>query len=309
MKNDYKDVLVTGGNGLSGNALRRVLHGAVFVGRNDFDLVHEEDVRNMYIAIRPRRVIHLAAKVGGIIDNITHQADYFDENILMNTLMIKYAKKFGVERFLGILSSCVFPDDIGAYPIKEESLHDGVPAITNFAYAMSKRAMATQIDAYNNQHGTKYNYIFPCNLYGEGDKDSEVRSHFLTALIKKIYEANKNGDDKIVLYGDGTPLRQFMYVGDLARIIKIILDNDITDSFNAVTEQNLSIRELTDIALRVTGSEYLKVEFDTTKPNGQIRKDLSMDKFKRLIPYFKFTSLEDGILWTYNDYKRIHATL
>jgi GDP-L-fucose synthase len=303
----YDDVLVTGGSGLVGNALRKIIPTAIFVDRGDYDLRHREEVMRMYNETQPDRVIHLAAKVGGIIDNVEHQANYFDDNVLMNTLVVKYAKEYRVSRFLGILSSCVFPDNIGRYPIAEESLHNGAPAITNFAYAISKRAMATQIDAYNGQYGTEYNYVFPCNLFGETDKDDEVRSHFVTALIKKIYEANKNGDDKIILYGDGTPLRQFMYAGDFARIIKIIIDEDITESFNVVTRENLTIREIAEIALQATKSEHLKLEFDATKPNGQYRKDLSTAKFDRLIPDFKFTSLAEGIFKTYRHYEREHS--
>jgi GDP-L-fucose synthase len=298
------NILVTGGSGLVGKALREIMPHATYVSSGDYDLTNENEVIAMYESIRPYGVIHLAARVGGIFDNINHPADYFDSNILMNTLMIKYAHAYNVERFLGILSSCIFPDkvDLSMYPMKEDALHNGPPAATNFTYGIAKRATAVQIESYNIQYKTKYNYISPCNLYGTSEKDDEEKSHFVTALIKKIFQANKSGADSIILYGDGTPLRQFMYVDDIAKIIKIIVDNDITESFNVVSDENISIDEIARIALRVTNSEHLKIIYDRSKPNGQMRKDLDNSKLKKLIPNFVFTRLEDGIKKYYENY-------
>ncbi len=297
-------ILVTGGSGLVGGALKKIMPEAVYVSSKDYNLIQQKDIEKMYKEISPNHVVHLAARVGGIFDNINHPAEYFDENIIMNTFMLRYAYEYGVERFLGILSSCIFPDVVENYPMDETDLHLGPPTKTNFSYGMSKRALAVQIDAYNAQYNIKYNYITPCNLFGESDKDDEEKSHFVTALIKKIYEANKTKSSKIVLYGDGTPLRQFMYVKDIASIIKIIIQNDITESFNVATEENISIKNIAKIALKATGSEHLRVEFDITKPNGQFRKDLSINKLKKLIPNFEFTRLENGIKEYYTHYKR-----
>jgi len=203
---ENKKIVVTGGSGLVGKYLKEILPGAVYLSSKDYDLTSQNEVIKLYENLKPTHMIHLAARVGGIFDNINHPAEYFDQNILMNTLMLKYARENGVERFLGVLSSCIFPDTVEKYPMEEEALHLGPPTVTNFSYGISKRALAVQIDAYNHQYGTKYNYISPCNLYGTSDKDDEEKSHFVTALVKKIYEANKSGSNSIELYD---PLSSF----------------------------------------------------------------------------------------------------
>ncbi|MEB4987999.1 NAD-dependent epimerase/dehydratase family protein, partial [Pseudomonas aeruginosa] len=134
------------------------------------------------------------------------------------------------------------------YPMKENKLHDGQPTPTNYEYGYAKRCLAVQTDAYNKQYDTKYQYLIPCNLYGEFDKYGD-NSHFIAALIKKIHFAKKNGDDKIVLFGTGKPLRQFMHSDDLARVIKQCLENDIYENMNVATEENLSIKQMAEIAL------------------------------------------------------------
>jgi GDP-L-fucose synthase len=301
-----KIILVTGGSGLVGNYLKKILPDAVYISSKDFDLTDQNQVINMYEKIKPTHVIHLAARVGGIFDNIYHPSEYFEENILMNTFMVKYARKYNVKRFLGVLSSCIFPDVVDQYPMSEDVLHLGPPTKTNFSYGMAKRALSVQIDASNEEYNTKYNYISPCNLYGESDKDEEIKSHFVTSLIKKIYLANRNGDDHITLYGDGTPLRQFMHASDVANIIKIIVDKDITESFNLANKENISITGIAKIALEATNSKHLKIIYDPTKPNGQLRKDLSTEKLNKLIPNYNFITLKEGISDYYKKYKNYH---
>jgi GDP-L-fucose synthase len=295
-------IVVTGGSGLVGNHLKKIMPGAIFLSSKDYNLVLESEVIRLYKELDPDYVVHLAARVGGIIDNINHPLEYFEDNVLMNTLMVKYARLNRVKRFLGVLSSCIFPDTVDEYPMKEEVLHDGPPTKTNFSYGMAKRSLAVQIDTCNEQYGTNYSYISPCNLYGESDKDDENRSHFVTALIKKIFEANKNNEDHITLYGNGEPLRQFIHANDIANIIKIIIDRDITESFNLATEENITINQIAEIALEATDSN-LEIRYDKSKPNGQYRKDLDITKFRKLIPDYKFITLEEGIRSHYNTYK------
>jgi GDP-L-fucose synthase len=299
----YSDILITGGNGLVGRALRSILPDVKFATHKDFDFTRESSVAGMYFALKPKMVIHAAARVGGIIAHQLHPLEFLEDNVLMNTLMIKYARLYKTERFLGLLSSCIFPDVMDVYPMKEEVIHDGAPTPANFTYGIAKRVLAVQIDACNKEFGTKYNYITPCNLYGEFDEMDESKSHYIPALIKKIYLANKNGDDHITLYGDGSPLRQIMYVKDLVKIIKTIVDRDITESFNVVPDVNVSINDIALTALRATNSEHLKLVYDTTKPNGQMRKDLDNSKLKRIIPDVQFTSLEDGLREYYKNFK------
>ena len=296
-------ILVTGGSGLVGNSLKKFLPNAKYVSSKDYDLTSQYDTQKMYRDIKPDRVIHLAAKVGGIFDNIEHPSEYYEQNVLMNTFMIKYARENNVKRFLGVLSCCVYPDIVDVYPMKEDVLHMGTPTKTNLSYGIAKRGLAIQIDTSNEEYGTKYSYITPCNLYGESDKDDEKKSHFVTALIKKIYITNKNGQNFIELYGDGTPLRQFMHADDIGKIITIIIEKDITESFNFATEENITIDTIAKIALKATNSEHLLIKYNKTKPNGQMRKDLCTEKFKKIIPNYKFISLEDGIKRYYKSYK------
>jgi len=291
-------ILVTGGSGLVGKSLHRFLPDAVYISSKDYNLTSELNIIQMFETHKPDTIIHLAAKVGGIIDNINKPAEYFEDNVLMNTLLLKYSLKYNVTRFIGILSTCIYPDVIENYPILETDLHLGPPTKTNFSYGYAKRSLAVQIDAYNQQYNTKYQYLTPCNLYGEYDKYGD-NSHFITALIKKIHIAKTNNHDDIVLFGNGTPLRQFMYSDDLAYIIKHCLDNNIYDNMNVATPENLTIDEMAKIALKACNADNIKIKYDTTKPNGQYRKDVSISILKNKIPSFNPIKLEEGIKKTY----------
>lgn len=295
-------ILVTGGTGLVGNHLKKILPNAIYISSKDFNLTDELCVKYMFELYKPDTVVHLAARVGGIFDNINYPAEYFDQNILMNTLVLKYARKHNVQRFIGVLSSCIFPDVNKIYPLREEDLHEGPPTSSNFSYGIAKRALAVQIDMYNQQYGTKYNYLTPCNLYGENDKDEDTKSHYVTALVKKIFEANRDKQDSITLYGDGTPLRQFMHAQDFANIIKLSLDRDITSSFNVASDENMSIDQIARLAIEVTPNPSLKIVYDKTKPNGQHRKDLDITRLRTLFPDYKFINLKEGIKQFYTFY-------
>ena len=295
-------IVVTGGSGLVGKYLKKYLPNAIYLSSKDFDLTTEDGVKHMYLKHKPEIVIHLAAKVGGILDNINKSAEYYTENVLMNTLLVDYAHKLGVKRFIGILSTCIFPDVMETYPMKEEDLHLGPPTMTNFSYGYAKRSMAVQIDAYNKQYGTKYQYLTPCNLYGVGDKDHETNSHFITALVKKIFDAKQNNEKSIILYGDGTPLRQFMFADDFAKVIYEVIVNDLYESFNVAGDENLTIKEMSQIAIDSCGGSDLKIIWDLSKPNGQHRKDVSTNILKCLLPNFSPLKLSEGIKLVYDSY-------
>lgn len=295
---DSDKILITGGGGMVGSFLKEILPEAIYVSSKEYDLRIQKDVQDMMNRYKPNVVIHLAAKVGGIMDNIQYPVNYFDDNILMNTFVLQESYKIGVERFIGVLSTCIYPDIIKEYPIKEYVLHDGPPANTNFSYGYAKRCLAVQIDAYNKQYGTKYQYLIPSNMYGEYDKYGE-NSHFIAALIKKIHLAKINGENTITLYGTGNPLRQFMHASDFSRVIKNSLDKNIYESFNVANEENLSIKEMAMIGLRAMDADNINIKFDETKPDGQYRKDVSIEKLKKYIPDFKSITLEDGIKRTY----------
>lgn len=296
-----KKILVTGGSGMVGSFLKDIMPDATYISSKNCNLTNQEGVEKMFNHIKPDTVVHLAARVGGITDNINHPAEYFDENILMNTFVLKAAKSVGVKQFIGVLSTCIYPDILPEeqYPLKEECLHLGPPTPTNFSYGYAKRCLAVQIDAYNKEYGTNYNYLIPSNLFGEYDKFDDGSSHYVAALIKKIYNAKKNGEKSIKLMGTGAPIRQFCYSLDFARVIDYCIYNNVCENFNVAGSEAYTIKEIAEIALRACDAQDLILEFDSSKPDGQYRKDVSNKKMLSVMPEFEFTSLEDGIKQTY----------
>lgn len=293
-------VLVTGGSGQVGKFLQEIMPDAIYLSSKDCDLRDYSQTLSLFKKVKPDVVIHLAARVGGIMDNIKFPADYFDDNISMNTNTLRAAKESGCKKMIAMLSTCVYPDKVKKYPLKEKDLFNGKPNENNFSYAITKRALACQINAYNKQHNTKYSYLIPCNLYSEKTNFDEGTAHFVNALINKIHMAKVTKKDSILLFGDGTPLRQFMYAGDLARVISVCVLEDIYENMNIATPENLTIRKIAEIALKACDAEHLKINFDTTKTNGQHRKDVSIEEMNKHIPDFVFTSLSEGIKKTYN---------
>ena len=290
-------ILITGGNGMVGKHLQEILPNAIYIGSKECNLTSWKETEYMMFLHKPDHIIHLAAKVGGIQDNIAKPAEYFDDNILINTHILKASLQFNVKRFTGILSTCIYPDIIEKYPMKEEDMFLGPPTPSNFSYGYAKRCLAVQIDAYNKQYGTKYNYLIPCNLYSEYDNfNNESKMHFMTALLKKI----KLSKETLNLLGTGKPLRQFMYAGDLARIIKEVIDKDITNSFNVATSENLSIDKMANISLNIL-NKNLKIKYSKPELDGQFRKDVCNKKLLSYVPNFKFTSFEEGIKKVYSN--------
>ena len=290
------NILVTGGTSTVGKHLKKILPNATYISSLDCDLTDITHVKWLISSYTPDIVIHLAAKVGGIQDNISSPAEYFDDNIIMNTNILKVSHEYNVKRFIGILSTCIYPDKVKSYPMKEEVMFDGPPTLTNFSYGIAKRALAVQIEAYNKQYGTGYNYIIPCNLYSEYDNfDNNKKMHFITALLKKI----KICTGELNLLGTGNPLRQFMYADDLARIIKEMVDNNIYENFNIAYPRNQSIDELAKNALGALGKNYY-IKYSNPELDGQYRKDVDITKMLSLFPDFEFTSYEEGIKKVYD---------
>ena len=300
MNSSYDRILVTGGSGLVGKHLKDILPDAVYISSKDFDLTDINRVDAMLDFFRPKVVIHLAARVGGILDNIEHPVDYLEENILMNTNILKKCHEFNVDRGISILSTCIYPDIVDTYPMVEEDLFNGPPTPTNFSYGFAKRCMAAHIDSYVKQYDKKWSYLIPCNLYGEYDKYEEHHSHFVSSLIKKIYESN----GEIELWGTGKPLRQFMYGGDLARIIKYMIDNDVVGNFNVSPKEVYSIDEIANIGKKACKKDKIAVNYDNTKPDGQFRKDVDSSKLLSVFKEFKFTTLEEGISKVYDNFSK-----
>ncbi len=290
-----KKILVTGGSGLVGTYLKKILPNAKYISSKDYDLTKEEEVKKLFNQNKFSTVIHLAARVGGIHHNIEEPVKYYEENILMNTLVLKYSYKYKVKKFFTLLSSCIYPNDIKKYPIKEDNLFNGAPHESLFSYSYAKRSMAVQINAYNEKYKTKYNYIIPCNLYGEFDKFDPIKGHFVGALIDKIIKAKRVGNKKIILFGDGTPYRQFMHAKDVANLIKAMIKTNKIYNMNIATSENYTINHIAKIALKVCDAKNFKIIYDKSKPNGQLRKDIDVSKLKKYFPKFKAIKLEDGI--------------
>ena len=296
-------ILVTGGSGLIGTYLKEILPDATYVSSKDFNLVNQEEVSLMFKKIKPTTVIHLAALVGGIHHNIQEPVRYFEENILMNTFILRESFKNNVKHFTGILSSCIYPDEINEFPIKEDKLLIGAPHKDLFSYSYAKRCMAIQIDMYNKKHETKYNYLIPCNLYGEFDKFDPIKGHFVGALIEKLINAKKKSEKTITLFGDGTPFRQFMHAKDVANIIKMMIVNNKFHNMNIATKENYTVDAIAKIALRACDAENISIIYDKNKPNGQMRKDIEISKLNTYFPKFLPIKLEEGIKEIYQ--KRI----
>jgi GDP-L-fucose synthase len=292
-------ILVTGGTGLVGRYLQQYVDG-VYVNSKDYNLTSEDDVVRMFTDHKPDVVVHLAAKVGGILENINNPFNFYEDNLLMNTLVIKYAREFKVNKLVGVLSSCIFPDVSDHYPMVEEDLHNGIPTITNFGYGYAKRVMGVHIDIAKKE-GLNFSYLIPSNLYGEFEHGDASRKHFVGALLEKIHQANINGDDCITLFGDGTPLRQFTFAKDIAEILDLVVKYDVKENLNVTVPDNLSIDQMARMALIATESTHLEIRYDTSKPNGQMRKDISAKKFESIFPNYKFTSYITGITKTYKN--------
>ena len=293
-------ILVTGGSGLVGKHLKDILPNANYIASKPWNLLSSNRVNDLLYVFQPDVVVHLAARVGGIMDNITYPVEYLEENTLMNTNLLRACHEHDVKRVVAMGSTCMYPDVLDEYPMKEEELFNGAPPPDNFAYAMSKRVMAAQIESYVKEYNRNWSYLIPCNLYGEHDKYEEHHSHFLSALIKKIHEANNT----VEVWGTGKPLRQFMYAGDLARVVKHVIENNIVDNFNVAPDYVYSIHEMAEIAIKACDKSHLKITYDDTKPDGQYRKDVDSSKLLRVLGDFKFTSLEEGIRRVYDNFSK-----
>ena len=282
-----------------GQHLQEYLPEATFVGSKDYDLTNPNRVRVMFETHKPDTVIHLAAKVGGIKDNKANPLAFLEENLQINTNVVVEAQRHNVKKFIGISSTCVYPDVLPAdhYPMYEDMLHLGAPTPTNFGYGYAKRMLATHLETIRNTKGLDYFTIFPSNLYSEYDHfGDDTKAHFVTALLKKI----KDSDGWVHLMGTGTPIRQFIHAEDLAKVICGCLDREIMQDFN-VCDSASTIRDIAKAALKATGNEHLKVSFDHKYENdGQYRKDCSNAKMMELFPDFEFIPLEKGLERVYN---------
>lgn len=294
--------LVTGGTGLIGSQFTN----ATLVSSRDYNLLSESDVVEMLQKHKPTTIIHTAAKVGGIGANITQQADFFYENIKMNTQLIHQSMLAGVEKMICFSSTCVFPDEV-VYPLTEDKMQLGPPHNSNYGYAYAKRMVDVQLKAYNEQYKTNYFTVIPTNVYGPNDNFNLKNSHVVPALIHKIYLAKLANTD-LEVWGTGKPLREFIYAKDVANICDLLLDkHTTTDPVIVSNSVEVSIEELV-----YTISDIMQFKNSivfNNKLDGQYRKPTDITQLKSIIGDYKFTSLRDGlsetIHWFLTNYKTL----
>jgi len=289
MKND---IIVTGGSGMVGAAFKRLLPHANYPDRASF--------HNLSFNVRDKNIIHLAAKVGGVKANTEQIADFYYENSVINQKILDYAFVGGASKVVSLLSTCVYPDaPYVTYPLTETQLHLGPPHQSNFGYAYSKRMVDVMSRAYRQQHGCNFITAIPNNLYGENDNFDLKNSHVIPAIIRKVLEAKINNKKSIHLWGDGTPLREFTYSEDIAKILLFLLENyDEAEPINIGNTEEYSIKEVAELICKIM--EYTgQIEWDTGMPSGQHRKPSSNQKLLDL-GWKKewYTSLEKGLTQT-----------
>ncbi|SDS16550.1 GDP-L-fucose synthase [Friedmanniella luteola] len=298
---------VAGHGGLVGGAVLRHLADAGFTSlltasSADLDLRDRDAVEAFFAVRRPATVVMAAARVGGIIANSTYPADFISDNLRMQVNVLDMAARHGTTRLLFLGSSCIYPK-LASQPIREDSLLTGLLEPTNDAYAIAKIAGVLQVQALRRQHALHYISAMPTNLYGPGDNFHPQNSHVLPGLIRRIHEAKASGADRVVVWGTGTPRREFLHVDDLARACLFLLEHyDAPEPVNVGTGTDLSIRELAELVALVVGFEG-RLEFDTSKPDGTPRKLLDVGKLHAL-GWQARIGLREGLEQTYAWYRQ-----
>ena len=298
-------IYVAGHKGMVGSAIVRELkrqgyNNLVLRTHAELDLTRQADVEQFFETEKPQYVFHPAGKVGGIIANQTAIADFMYENMMMEMNVINAAFKFGVKKLLFLGSSCIYPR-LAPQPMKEDCLLTSSLEPTNEGYALAKISGLKYCEYLNRQYGTDFISAMPTNLYGPNDNYHPEHSHVLPALIRRFHEAKEQGLESVTCWGDGSPLREFLYVDDLANLCVFLMNNySGNETVNDGTGKELTIKELTELVAKVVGYAG-RIEWDTSKPNGTPRKLLDVSKAKSLGWTYK-TELEDGIRLAYQDF-------
>ena len=304
-------IYVAGHRGLVGSAICRKLQASGFgniVTRThaELDLVDQQQVQSFFEQERPEYVVLAAARVGGIHANNTYPADFIYDNLMIESNVIRSAFDADVQRLLFLGSSCIYPREADQ-PMREDSLLTGVLESTNEPYALAKIAGIKLCESYNRQHGTDYRSVMPTNLYGPGDNFHPENSHVIPALMRRFHEARQEGRETVSIWGTGTPMREFLYVDDMAAasLHVLMLDRATYDAntepmlshINVGTGADCTIRELAETISKVVGFEG-DITFDTTKPDGTPRKLMDVSRLGAL-GWQSSVSLEQGLGATY----------
>jgi len=303
-----KKTVVTGGAGFLGSHVVDRLRqtewcSQVFVPRSrEYDLREREAVIQMYEDLQPDIVIHIAGVVGGIGANRENPGRFFHDNLMMGVQTMHHAYLHGVEKFVAIGTICSYPK-FTPVPFREDNLWDGYPEETNAPYGLAKKMLLVQAQAYRQQYGFKAIYLLPVNLYGPRDNFDPASSHVIPALIKKCLDAQDSGADEIVVWGDGTPTREFLYVEDCAEGIVLAAEKyDKPEPVNLGAGFEISIKDLAHLIVKLTGFEG-QIAWDTSKPGGQPRRCLNVDRAEREFGFRARTSFEEGMKRTVEWYR------
>lgn len=308
-----KRVVVTGGAGFLGSFVVEQLRAKgcrdIVVPRSqDYDLVHMDAVRRLYADTHPDILIHLAARVGGIGANQANPGRFFYDNLMMGSQLIEAGRQRGLKKFIAIGTICAYPK-FAPIPFKEDDIWAGYPEETNAPYGLAKKMMLVQSQAYRQQYGFNSIVLFPVNLYGPKDNFDLQTSHVIPALIRKCAEAKESRAQEIVLWGDGTPTREFLYVEDAAEGI-ILAAEQYNDSapLNLGTGEEVTIKALATMIAAEVGYTG-RIAWDTTKPNGQPRRCLDVSRIKQAIGFQAKHSLHDGLRKTVEWYRSHRGAL
>jgi GDP-L-fucose synthase len=298
-------IYVAGHRGMVGSAIVRELNKLGFnniVVRTsaELDLRNQAHVEAFYQIEKPEYVFISAAKVGGILANNTYRAEFLYDNLSIQNNLIHFAHVYGVKKLLFLGSSCIYPK-LAPQPLKEDYLLSGLLETTNEPYAIAKITGIKMCEAYWDQYGSKFISAMPTNMYGPNDNYHTDNSHVLPALIRKFHEAKTNGNDSVTVWGDGSPLREFLYADDLANaLVYLMLNYDSREFVNVGYGNEITIKDLALLIKKIIGFEG-HLEFDTSKPNGTPRK--LMDSSRLFATGWKpKTALEDGIALAYQDF-------
>ncbi len=303
-----KRVLVTGGAGFLGSHLVEKLKNyhcqKIFVPRSkDYNLVEMEAVKRIYQDSKPDIVIHLAARVAGIGGNRANPGWFFYDNLMMGAQVMEQGRQFGIEKFIALGTVCAYPK-LTPVPFKEENLWDGYPEETNAPYGLAKKMLLVQSQAYRQQYGFNAVYLLMVNLYGPRDNFDLESSHVIPALIKKCYDAVESKEDKIVIWGDGTPTREFLYIEDAVEAILLASERyNQSEPVNIGTGLEISVRDLAELIAKLTGFQG-RIIWDKSKPNGQPRRCLDTRKAEKEFGFKAKTPFEKGLKKTIEWYRK-----
>jgi GDP-L-fucose synthase len=306
----WKDrkVCVTGGDGFLGSYVLEKLaeRGAtqVFVPKiEEYNIVDPEAVKRLLADANPDLILHLAANVGGIGANQARPAEFFYDNLMMGVQLMHEAWKAGVSKFVAIGTVCAYPK-FTPVPFREETLWDGYPEETNAPYGLAKKMLLVQSQSYRQQYDFNSVFLIPVNLYGPRDNFNLETSHVIPALIRKCLEAQERGSDEIVVWGDGSPTREFLYAADAAEGILLAAERyNSSDPVNLGSGEEISIKDLVTKIVEFTGFEG-RLIWDTSRPNGQPRRGLDTSKAKERFDFQAQVKLEEGLKSTVEWYRK-----